>query len=100
VIAFAGLVLLLIFLDDDDEEIFGKVTNDGKGVAGVKIAYTENGVRKTTSTDNNGDYSIEVSKDSDVVMVEVSKDDLAATELPSLRVVKDRTMINFVMSKK
>ncbi|MCL2143371.1 MAG: InlB B-repeat-containing protein [Methanomassiliicoccaceae archaeon] len=87
-----GLLFLLIFLDDDDDEIFGKVTKNGEGVEGVKIAYTADGVRKTVTTDRDGDYSIPAAVGSVVIISEVSKNGVMLTENEiQINVQKERT---------
>jgi hypothetical protein len=98
-LALIGVLFLLMFLDDD-EEVYGKVTHNGKGVAGVAITYTLNGATDTAITDGDGDYSISVDKGDDIVIANASKDDLAASELPiSLHIAKDRTRVDVTLSK-
>ncbi|MDR0334632.1 MAG: InlB B-repeat-containing protein [Methanomassiliicoccaceae archaeon] len=96
-IAFLGLIFLLIFLDDDDGEVFGKVRWNGKGVFGVVIGYTVNGSeRKTVTTDKDGDYSISAEEGDTVAITDVSKGKSSATELPpEIRVGNGRTKADF-----
>jgi len=82
VIGFAAIFLFFIILDDDEEEIYGKVTKDGKGVAGVKISYTINGESRVTTTDKDGDYAITALGDDVVVITEASKGDSSVWDLP------------------
>ncbi|MDR0334593.1 MAG: InlB B-repeat-containing protein, partial [Methanomassiliicoccaceae archaeon] len=93
-----GLLFLLIFLDDDEEEICGKVRYKGKGVFGVKIGYTLNGGgRKEVVTDKDGDYAIPVDKGDTVVITDVSKGKSPITkDLPmEIHIEKDRTKVDF-----
>ncbi|MCL2142678.1 MAG: InlB B-repeat-containing protein, partial [Methanomassiliicoccaceae archaeon] len=110
VLAALGLLFLLIFLDDDDEEIFGKVTHNGKGAEGVSIVYmSDDSVRRTVTTDRDGDYSIPVTVGSVVVILDavgysssaVSIDGTAAQDGLPLRVKaeKDRTRVNITVKE-
>jgi len=92
---FFGLIFLLIFLDDE-EEIYGKVRYNGKGVAGVRISYTLNGVSKMTLTDKDGDYSISVDIGDEVVITGAKKGKTSVSDaLPMhLRVSEDRTKVD------
>ncbi|MDR0335090.1 MAG: hypothetical protein LBH69_04315, partial [Methanomassiliicoccaceae archaeon] len=98
IVAFIGLIFLLIFLDDDEEEVYGKVTYNGKGLFAVKIGYTLNGGgRKEVMTDKDGDYSITVDKGDTVVITDVSKSRSSVSEgLPAeILIEKDRTKVDF-----
>jgi hypothetical protein len=100
IIALIGAVFLLILLDDDDPEIYGKVTHDGKGVAGAAITYTLNGATDTATTDADGDYSIDVDIEDDIIIANVSKGGLVSPNVPiSLTVENERTNLNFEISK-
>jgi uncharacterized repeat protein (TIGR02543 family) len=77
------IVLLLIFADDD-EEVYGKVTRNGKGLAGVTVSYTLNGVPRTVVTDKDGDYSIDVDM-GDVIAID---------GMSEICVEKDRTKMD------
>jgi hypothetical protein len=94
---FAAVFLLIIFLDDDDEEIYGKVTKNGKTVAGVKIGYTINGgQRQATTTDKDGDYAITALPDDIVVITDVSKGSDSVSDLPGeILMEKDSIKIDF-----
>jgi len=100
VLGFLALIFLLIFLDDFDEEVYGKVTENGEGVEGVTVAYTLNGVKKTVKTDKDGDYSITVKKGDNIEITDVAKDDLSSSDGLQTQIVKERTQANFVISKK
>ena len=106
-IVFAGLLFLLIFLDDDDDEIFGKVTKNGEGLASVTISYVTDGITRTVTTDNDGDYSIPTEKGKDVIITDIraeghtfdviTKDGIACSLPASIRTEKERTRVNIMM---
>jgi hypothetical protein len=101
-IAFTGLLFLLIFLDDDDEEVVGKVTYDGEGLAGARIEYTDDNVRKSVMTDKDGRYVIHTDN-SEITMISVTKDDYAVSEgsgLPVRLLINNGTItVNFTMTR-
>jgi hypothetical protein len=96
-IVFFGLIFLLIFLDDDEEEIYGKVRYKGKGLFAVTIGYTLNGgERKTVRTDKDGDYEIPADKGDTVVITDVTKSKSSVTkDLPMEIPIKGRTKVDF-----
>jgi hypothetical protein len=97
-IALIGVLFLLMLLGDDDDEVYGKVRRNGKGIAGAKVAYTINGgSRKIAVTDNDGDYSISVDIGDDVVITDVSCEGAEVTDgLPmGMHITKERTNMDF-----
>jgi hypothetical protein len=97
VVLLIGVVFLLMFMDDD-EEVYGKVRRNGKAIVGATVGYTINGSsRKTVTTDKDGDYSIPVEMDDDVVITDVSMENIGTAEgLPmEIHIVKDRTRADF-----
>jgi uncharacterized repeat protein (TIGR02543 family) len=102
-IIFLGLLFLLIFLDDDDEEIIGKVTYKDKGVAGVRIEYIEDDVKKSVTTDKDGDYSIGTEIGSYITITGVTKKgyEVSETALPMrIHVEEETTTVNFEMTER
>ena len=87
-----GVLFLLIFLDDD-EEVYGNVSKNGKGVAGVRIGYTENGVPRTAVTDRDGDYSISTDTDSVIIISDVVYGSMTVSEELPVRLVVDKDRI-------
>jgi hypothetical protein len=99
-IALLGIVFLLLFLDDYDDEIYGKVRRNGKPVAGATVAYTINGSpRKSVETDGDGDYSISVDIGDDIIITDVSCNGAEVTDDVPLKmhIDKERTNVNFDM---
>ena len=92
-----GLLFLIFFLGGEDEEIYGRVTKDGKGVPDAKVGYTVNGgARKVVKTDKDGDYSIPVQKGNNVVITDVSKGDATSPDgQVEVHIENERTKVDF-----
>ncbi|MDR0778007.1 MAG: DUF4198 domain-containing protein, partial [Methanomassiliicoccaceae archaeon] len=101
------LLLLLLFIYKD-EEIIGKVTHNGKGIAGAEIEYIEDNKKKSVTTDKDGEYVIGVDMDSYVAITKVTKDghtvleatvdDIPAELIIQVHIVKGVTTVNFMMT--
>ncbi|MDR0790943.1 MAG: InlB B-repeat-containing protein [Methanomassiliicoccaceae archaeon] len=107
-IALTALIFLLIIFGDDDEEVIGIVKYNGKGLADVRIEYTEDNVKKKVTTDKDGNYSIDTDMGAKIVIMglskegyslyEVTKDGLILSGMPVwLHVDKECITVNFIM---
>jgi len=82
--------------------VSGRITYNGKGVAGATITYTLNGqTEQWVRTDDNGGYVMNVVRDSDLKITGVVKEGLALSEgIDMIRITDNGTELNMTMERK